>query len=83
MKVSRPIEVITDPEEIKEIEERASVFLHDVFASMDLGEVEITSRYNTTDGCLEVDFEGQDNWNSYRQERTDTGFSPSILPALL
>ena len=60
MKVSRPIEVITDPEEIKEIEERASVFLHDVFASMDLGEVEITSRYNTTDGCLEVDFEGQD-----------------------
>ena len=60
MKVSRPIEVITDPEEIKEIEERASVFLHDVFASMDLGEVEITSRYNKTDGCLEVDFEGQD-----------------------
>ena len=60
MKVSRPIEVITDPKEIKEIEERASVFLHDVFASMDLGEVEITSRYNTTDGCLEVDFEGQD-----------------------
>ena len=60
MKVSRPIEVITDPEEIKEIEDRASVFLHDVFASMDLGEVEITSRYNTTDGCLEVDFEGQD-----------------------
>ncbi|MFR6617915.1 MAG: RNA-binding cell elongation regulator Jag/EloR [Blautia massiliensis (ex Durand et al. 2017)] len=60
VKVSRPIEVITDPEEIKEIEERASVFLHDVFASMDLGEVEITSRYNTTDGCLEVDFEGQD-----------------------
>ncbi len=32
----------------------------DVFASMDLGEVTITSKYNTTDGCLEVDFEGED-----------------------
>ena len=49
VRVSKPIEIITDPAEIKEIEERASVFLHDVFASMD-----------TTDGCLEVDFEGQD-----------------------
>ena len=27
---------------------------------MDLGEVQITSKYNTTDGCLEVDFEGED-----------------------
>ena len=27
---------------------------------MDLGEVTITSKYNTTDGCLEVDFEGED-----------------------
>ena len=60
VKASKPIEIITDPAEIKEIEERASVFLHDVFASMDLGEVQITSKYNTTDGCLEVDFEGQD-----------------------
>ena len=57
VRVSKPIEIITDPAEIKEIE---SVFLHDVFASMDLGEVQITSKYNTTDGCLEVDFEGQD-----------------------
>ena len=57
VRVSKPIEIITDPAEIKE---RASVFLHDVFASMDLGEVQITSKYNTTDGCLEVDFEGQD-----------------------
>ena len=60
VKASKPIEIITDPEEIKEIEERASVFLHDVFESMDLGEVEITSKYNAADGCLEVDFEGQD-----------------------
>ena len=60
VRVSKPIEIITDSAEIKEIEERASVFLHDVFASMDLGEVQITSKYNTTDGCLEVDFEGQD-----------------------
>ena len=36
------------------------VFLLDVFASMNLGEVEITSEYNTTDGSLEVDFEGED-----------------------
>lgn len=60
VKPSKPVEVITDPQEIKEIEERAIVFLKDVFASMDLGEVEITSKYDTTDGCLEVDFEGED-----------------------
>ena len=60
VKPSKPLEVITDPQEIKEIEERAIVFLKDVFASMDLGEVEITSKYDTTDGCLEVDFEGED-----------------------
>ena len=60
VRVSKPIEIITDPAEIKEIEERASVFLHDVFASMDLGEVEITSKYNTADGSLDVDFEGED-----------------------
>ena len=60
VKPSKPVEVITDPQEIKEIEERAIVFLKDVFASMDLGEVEITSKYDTTDGCLEVDFDGED-----------------------
>ena len=60
VKPSKPVEVITDPQEIKEIEERAIVFLKDVFASMDLGEVEITPKYDTTDGCLEVDFEGED-----------------------
>lgn len=60
VKVSKPVEILTDPEEIKDVENRAKVFLHDVFASMNLGEVEITSEYNTTDGSLEVDFEGQD-----------------------
>ena len=60
VKAGKPIEIITDPAEIKEVEERARVFLHDVFASMNLGEVEITSEYNTIDGSLEVDFEGQD-----------------------
>ena len=60
VKPSKPVEVITDPQEIKEIEERAIVFLKDVFASMDLGEVEITSKYDTTDGCLAVDFEDED-----------------------
>ena len=60
VRAAKAIEIITDPEEIKDIEERALVFLKDVFASMDLGEVRITSKYNTTDGCLEVDFEGED-----------------------
>lgn len=59
-KVTKAVEILTDPAEIKEIEERAVVFLHDVFASMNLGEVEITSKYNTNDGSLEVDFEGED-----------------------
>ena len=56
----KPVEILTDPEEIKEVENRAKVFLRDVFASMNLVEVEITSEYNTTDGSLEVDFEGED-----------------------
>ena len=60
VRAAKAIEIITDPEEIKDIEERALVFLKDVFASIDLGEVTITSKYNTTDGCLEVDFEGED-----------------------
>ena len=60
IRAAKAIEIITDQEEIKDIEERALVFLKDVFASMDLGEVTITSKYNTTDGCLEVDFEGED-----------------------
>lgn len=60
VKVSKPIEIISDPEEIKEIEERAVVFLKDVFHSMNLEAVEVTSKYNTQDGCLEVDFEGED-----------------------
>ena len=59
-KPAKPVEILTDPEEIKEAENRAKVFLLDVFASMNLGEVEITSEYNTTDGSLEVDFEGED-----------------------
>ncbi len=57
---SKPVEIITDEAEIKEIEERAMTFLKDVFGSMDLGEVEIKSVYNRTEGCLDVDFEGED-----------------------
>ena len=60
VKPAKPVEIITDPVEIKEVENRATEFLRDVFASMNLGEVEITSEYNTTDGSLEVDFEGED-----------------------
>ena len=59
-KQGRPVEILTDPQKIKEVEERAVVFLRDVFGSMDLGEVEITSKYNTADGSLDVDFEGED-----------------------
>jgi spoIIIJ-associated protein len=59
-KQGRPIEILSDPEKIREVEERAIVFLRDVFGSMDLGEVEITSKYNTADGSLDVDFEGED-----------------------
>ena len=59
-KQSKPVEIITDPAEIKDIEDRAIAFLRDVLASMNLGEVEITSKYNTNDGCLEVAFEGED-----------------------
>ena len=59
-KPAKPVEILTDPEEIKEVENRARIFLSEVFASMNLGEVEITSEYNTTDGSLEVDFEGED-----------------------
>ena len=32
VKTGKPVEIITDPEEIKEVEDRARVFLHDVFA---------------------------------------------------
>lgn len=60
VKTGKPVEIISDSQEIAEIEDRARVFLKDVFASMNLGEVEITSKYNTSDGCLEVDFEGDD-----------------------
>ncbi len=60
VKVSKPVEILKDAEKIAMVEERAKVFLRDVFQSMNLGEVEITSKYNTSDGSLEVDFEGED-----------------------
>ena len=81
-KQSKPVEIITDPAEIKEVEERAIVFLRDVFASMNLGEVEITSKYNTNDGCLEVALEGEEmgiligkrgETGDYIQYRTSSG----------
>ena len=82
VKPSKPVEVITDPQEIKEIEERAIVFLKDVFASMDLGEVEITSKYDTTDGCLEVDFEGED-MGKKKKKRGQTLDSLQYLTSLV
>ena len=60
VRAAKPVPVLTDPEEIREAEERAKVFLRDVFASMKLGEVEITAVYNKNDGSLDVNFEGED-----------------------
>ena len=60
VRAAKPVPVLVDPEEIKEAEERAKVFLRDVFASMKLGEVEITAVYNKNDGSLDVNFEGED-----------------------
>ena len=54
------MEIITDEEEIKVIEEKAAAFLKEIFDSIDLGEVEIKSVYNREEGSLEVDFEGED-----------------------
>ena len=59
-KPQKPIEILTDEEEIKEVEQRAVVFLRDVFASMDLEDVDIKSVYNREEGSLDVDFEGED-----------------------
>ena len=59
-KPSKPIEILTDEEEIKDVEQRAVNFLKEVFAAMDLGEVEIKSEYNREEGSLDVDFEGED-----------------------
>lgn len=42
---------------------------------MNLGEVEITSEYNTTDGSLEVDFEGEDMGILIGKRGCDSGFS--------
>ena len=58
-KAAKPIEPLTDPAEIAEIEQRAVEFLKGVFGAMNLN-VEIRAKYNGQDGCLEVDFEGDD-----------------------
>ena len=58
-KVSKPVEILSDAAEIREVEQRAEVFLKQVFASMNLVDVEIISEYNNVDGCLEVAFEGE------------------------
>ena len=62
-KPSKPIEILTDEEEIKDVEQRALVFLTGVFNAIgeeELGEVTITSVYNREEGSLDVDFEGED-----------------------
>lgn len=59
-KPSKPIEILTDENEIKEVEQRAVNFLTEVFSAMELGDVEIKSVYNREEGSLDVDFEGED-----------------------
>ena len=58
-KPAKQTEILTDPEEIKKVEESAKEFLTQVFAAMEL-EVEIKSKYNPEDGCLEAEFLGDD-----------------------
>lgn len=59
-KASKPIEIITDAAEIEEIQNRARNFLMEIFQAMHLENVEIKVVYNTEEGCLEADFEGDD-----------------------
>lgn len=58
-KPAKQTEILTNPEEIKEIENRAKKFLDEVFAAMSL-DVEIKIVYNKEDGCLEAEFLGDD-----------------------
>ena len=58
-KPAKQTEILTDPEEIKKVEESAREFLTQVFEAMNL-EVEIKSKYNGEDGCLEAEFIGED-----------------------
>lgn len=58
-KPAKQTEILTNPEEIKEIEGRAKKFLDEVFAAMSL-DVEIKIVYNKEDGCLEAEFLGDD-----------------------
>ena len=55
----KALEILSDPTEIAEIEERARIFLQEVFDAMGV-EAEIRVAYNEKDGCLEADFEGED-----------------------
>lgn len=57
---SKPVEILTDEEEIKDVENRAADFLRKIFDTIDLGEVNIKSEYNSEEGCLDVDIEGED-----------------------
>ncbi len=55
----KAVEILTDTAEIEEIEKRARNFLQEIFDAMGVA-VEIHVEYNTKDGCLEADFEGED-----------------------
>ena len=81
-KQSKPVEIITDPAEIKEVEERA-MFSSRRFASMNLGEVEITSQ-NTTQMTVVWKLLLKERIWEFSSVREDRPLIPfSILQALL
>lgn len=58
-KISKQTEILTDPQEIEMIKEKAKVFLDQVFAAMNL-EVNIKMDYDKEEGCLVAEFLGDD-----------------------
>lgn len=58
-KISKQTEILTDPQEIETIKEKAKVFLDQVFAAMNL-EVNIKMDYDKEEGCLVAEFLGDD-----------------------
>ena len=70
-KQSKPVEIITDPAEIKEVEERAIVFLRDVFASMNLDSLQYLTSLVVNKGkanYIRVKLDTED----YRRRRKET-----------
>ena len=77
------MKILSDPEKIREVE-GAVVFLRDVFGSMDLGEVEITSNTTLQTVLLWMwILKGEDMEYPHRKKRPNTGFSLIIKRSLV